>query len=178
MDSENVWKCWIPIHSSKLDEGSVYGVCLMPLLSTACGLSFVFSSSFRFIAWITAISLASFFWFRASNSNLNQTMGVTEHKTNFLIQHKPNSVRSFHSEKTRVEEYTRHIFCQCWQVLCSSHLFLIILCTIASVVRLFPLSTVRSIPFLLGSCVWWKHHKMSSIYHLSGLHSCKEIASA
>lgn len=52
----------------------------MPLLSTACGLSFVFSSSFRFIAWITAISLASFFWFRASNSNLNQTVGVKEHK--------------------------------------------------------------------------------------------------
>lgn len=32
------------------------------------------------------------------------------------------------------------------------HLFLIILCTMASVVRLLPLSTVRRIPFLLGSC--------------------------
>jgi len=34
--------------------------------STACALS----SSCRFMAWITAISLASFFWFLASNSNL------------------------------------------------------------------------------------------------------------
>lgn len=32
------------------------------------------------------------------------------------------------------------------------YLFLIILCTMASVVRLFPLSTVRRIPLLLGSC--------------------------
>lgn len=68
----------------------------------------------------------------------------------------------------------RHIFCQRWQELCSSHLFLIILCTIASVVRLFPLSTVRRIPFLLGSCVRWKHHKMSLIYHLSVLHRKEE----
>lgn len=76
-------------------RAAVYGACLRPLLSTACGLSLVFSSSFRFIAWITAISLASFFWFRASNSNLNQSAKATEDKTNFVIQHKPNSAGSF-----------------------------------------------------------------------------------
>lgn len=148
----------------------------MPLQSTACGLSFVFSSSFRFIAWITAISLASFFWFRASNSNLNQTVGVTEHKP--ISWFSTSQTLSVHfTLRRRMLKSTCATCCQCWQVLCSSHLFLIILCTIASVVRLFPLSTVRSIPFLLGSWIWWKHHKMSLIYHLSGLHSCKEIAS-
>ena len=49
------------------------------------------------------------------------------------------------------------------------YLFLIILCTMASVVRLFPLSTVRRIPFLLGSCVWIKHEQINVIYHPWGL---------
>lgn len=64
-------------HLYKLDESCVHGACLGPLLITAWGLSLVFSSSFRFMAWITAISLASFFWFLASNSNLNQTKEIT-----------------------------------------------------------------------------------------------------
>lgn len=40
------------------------------------------------------------------------------------------------------------------------YLFLIILCTMASVVRPFPLSTVRRIPLLLGSCTPIKQLQM------------------
>lgn len=130
----------------KLDEGCVHGACLGPLLITAWGLSLVFSSSFRFMAWITAISLASFFWFLASNSNLNQTKETT---VQFCSRY--NRRQATVCPFTRLWTYRLQSRCTAKEPCSSSYLFLIILCTIASVVRLFPLSTVRSIPFLRGS---------------------------
>lgn len=51
------------------------------------------------------------------------------------------------------------------------YLFLMILCTMASVVRLFPLSTVRRIPLLLGSCALIKQVRMK-MTQVTVMHQC------
>lgn len=107
------------------------------------------------MAWITAISLASLFWFLASNSNLE----------------------SNGREDARRRESLIHCYVLLfWRGCCFLgffNLFLIILCTMASVVRLFPLSTIRRIPLLLGSWTSIRQGPMKTsqitIMHLGGV---------
>lgn len=97
----------------------------------ACSRSFIFSSSRRFMAWIIAISFASFCWFLASKCSLGHI-----------------------SRAIRTGVGRRRVAHQQGGATC--HLFLMILCTMSSVVRLFPLSTVRRMPLFFGSCARWE----------------------
>lgn len=72
--------------------------------STACSLSLAFSSSRRFMAWITAISLISLFWFLASNSSL---AGTGRNKTSIALIIADSACPSQLTIKELLKEYSR-----------------------------------------------------------------------